>query len=65
MGSEYAFLTTCREAGMSGAPSTLGFNQPGCRKRFQEDEILGIGTAGEKLDSVQIFSPEGARHGRD
>jgi hypothetical protein len=51
---------------MSGAPVTLEFNQPSTGgKGFQEEEILGIGTAGEKLDSVQIFSPEGARHGRD
>ena len=28
-------------------------------------EILGIGTTGAKLMSVQIFNPEGARHGLD
>jgi hypothetical protein len=51
---------------MSAAQVTLEFNQPGTGGNgFQEDKILGIGTAGEKLDSVQIFSPEGARHGRD
>ena len=60
------FCNPCREAGMSAAPAALEFHQPGTGgKGFQEDEILGIGTAGEKLDSVQIFSPEGARHGRD
>lgn len=51
---------------MSGAPVTLEFNQPGTGgKGFEEDEILGIGTTGEKLKPVQIFSPEGARHGLD
>lgn len=60
------FLNTCRAADMSGAPVALEFNRPSAGgKGFQEEEILGIGTAGEKLDSVQIFSPEGARHGRD
>lgn len=51
---------------MSGAPVALEFNRPSVGgKGLQEEEIFGIGTAGEKLDSVQIFSPEGARHERD
>lgn len=60
------FCNQCRAAGMSGAPVALEFNQPDTGgKGFQADEILGIGTAGEKLDSAKIFSPEGARHGLD
>ncbi|MNJ29456.1 hypothetical protein D3C77_240240 [compost metagenome] len=56
----------CRAADMSGASIALEFNQPSADgKGFQEDKILGIGTAGETLDSVQIFSPEGARDGGD
>ncbi|WP_446438585.1 hypothetical protein [Pseudomonas sp. 910_23] len=51
---------------MSAALVALEFNQPGTGgKGFQEDEILGIGTEDEKLNSVQIFNPEGARHGLD
>ena len=51
---------------MSGAPVTLELHQPGTvGKGFEEDEILGIGTTGEKLKPVPIFSPEGARHGLD
>ena len=60
------FLNTCRAADVSGAPVALECNQPGTgEERFQKEEILGIGTAGEKLDSAKIFSPEGARHGLD
>jgi len=60
------FCNPCRAAGMSGAPVALEFNQPNTGgKEFQADEILGIGTTGEKLKPVQIFSPEGTRHGLD
>lgn len=40
---------------MSSTPVALEFNQPSAGgKGFQKEEILGIGTAGEKLDSVRF-----------
>ena len=49
------FFNTRSAADMSGARVALEFNQPSTSgKGFQEEEILGIGTADETLDFVQM-----------
>jgi hypothetical protein len=66
MGSEHAFLKRVakRISAVRRLPSN-SISQVPAERDLRRIEILGIGTTGEKLMPVQIFNPEGARHGLD